>query len=250
MPPGCLRPSRRGCAMKSISTGYAPTWFRQSTKQSSRTPPRSGFAMRVGRPRANLVGDADPDTGIEYRNAIRNGDRTAARYHDRRHLDSRGSSRLCSRMISREGRDSTGVVNNGPSGLNSALPQGERAVSIAARSIWCLTAAVAGLSLIPILRNSFVAVYHYCGHDNCVSGQLTAVAARGLESAGLPPTAYAVSAAIVWRRSSDPMALLTAFTLTLFGGATLTNGARLLGPASVWFEPFTVLAMLGSLGIG
>ncbi|HZS94726.1 MAG TPA: hypothetical protein VFA78_08005, partial [Chloroflexota bacterium] len=169
-------------------------------------------------------------------------------------------------MISREGRDSTGVVNNGPSGLNSALPQGERAVSIAARSIWCLTAAVAGLSLIPILRNSFVAVYHYCGHDNCVSGQLTAVAARGLESAGLPPTAYAVyddvllvgmvttfcavAAAIVWRRSSDPMALLTAFTLTLFGGATLTNGARLLGPASVWFEPFTVLAMLGSLGIG
>ena len=168
--------------------------------------------------------------------------------------------------MSREGSDSTGIVKKGSLGLKTALPRDERAVTYAVRSAWCLTVTLVGLSLIPILRNSFIAVYRYCGSDNCVSGQLTAPAAHGLESVGLPPTAYAayddvllvgmvatfcaVAAAIVWRRSTDKMALLTAFALTLFGGATLVNGARLLGPTSVWSQPINVLEFLGSVAIG
>src|SRR5579884_253528 len=135
------------------------------------------------------------------------------------------------------------------------------------RASWIVALIAVALSYIPMVQRSFVLVNRVCTTDtDCISGQLTRAAAAGLRTAGLSPAAYAVyydallvgivavfaavAGTIVWRRPTDPMALLTAFTLLLFGGITFANSEQVVGTASPWFTPVNILSMLGSIAIG
>jgi hypothetical protein len=111
---------------------------------------------------------------------------------------------------------------------------------------------------------TFTTVHHTCSPNNCSGLELTRQQVNQLRQAGISLTTFALFSAvvttgvacifiliaglIVWRRSTDRMALFTAFTLVLFGGFTFPDfGTTLTLVHPSWELPLAVISALGGI---
>ncbi|HUS15394.1 MAG TPA: hypothetical protein VM536_10305 [Chloroflexia bacterium] len=139
---------------------------------------------------------------------------------------------------------------------------------IAARAAWIVvTLATLGLDIAGIPA-ALAHLRRVCETAACTeAGGVTAADIQTLLSVGLSPgwwAAYAVSlsliftllytavgALIFWRRSDDPVALLTALALVTFGGAAFTGPmGDLAAQDHTWDAPVAILTYVGQVTFG
>lgn len=150
------------------------------------------------------------------------------------------------------------------SGSSRGLPELKGAWPRVAQVIWVGLLLLVVYILFFRLQQTMAQAHQLCKLPNCQGAQTTREEARLVHQMGLSVVAYglytvalivfiqavfsAVGAITIWRRPSDPMAVLTAFTLLLFGSVTISSGVPPGLPAFLDF-PIQVLGLIGSYAL-
>jgi signal transduction histidine kinase len=139
--------------------------------------------------------------------------------------------------------------------------------SVLARWTWVALVVAVTIRVAATIRIFFLEVRTPCVAQTCPGPPaMTRQQMHLLHGAGVSPQTYAalcaavlvcfifvncaVAGVIMWRRLHDPMAVLTGFTLVLFGGFSLGLPDQLFHQwEPAWWLPMAVLAMLGSVAI-
>jgi signal transduction histidine kinase len=136
-----------------------------------------------------------------------------------------------------------------------------------ARWIWAGLIVVVVVRVVVTIRIYFLEVHTPCTGEICQGPpSMTSRQMELLHAAGFSAEAYAaccavllvgsiaincgIAGVIIWRRPADGMAVLTAFTLTLFGGLSLGLPDQLFHQwEPFWWLPMAVFAWLGTVAI-